>query len=327
VRFAATRHIVPEAYEVYLKGMSCLIRLNPEDLEVGMHYFESALEKDPDFALAHAGVANFWCLQQVMGSLPPDETTPRFRAAARRAMDLDPTLAEVHYVDAFVKWFGWDWQGAEEAFRRTIEINPNYGLARAQYGQLLAILKRPEEAIVQAQKAIELDPFNPLIMGLCGSTFSMLGRYDEGMSMAHKELRSSPNSSMGLQIIWWGHHYKGEYDQAFEGAKAYFSAMGLAPVVHIMKERYETGGYFEAMRCAAETMASASQDHYIQPYWIAILYAVAGEKDKCLDWLEKGYETKDPMHAYFTELELRNMISDEPRYEALLRKMDMPMGK
>ena len=327
MRLASARQVNPEAYDAYLRGMSSLMRLNPEDIEAGMHYFETALEKDPDFALAHAGVANFWCLQQVMGSLPPNETTPLFRAAAQRALDLDPTLAEVHYVDAFVKWFGWDWKGAEEAFKRAIEINPNYPEARAQYSQLLAILKRPEEAIVQAQQAIELDPLNPVIMGLYGSTFSMVGRYDEGMAMAHKELRMSPNSSLGLQILWWGHHYKGEYDQAFEGAKAYFTAMGLAPVVQIMEEGYETGGYFEAMRGAAEAMASAAQEQYIQPYWLAILFAVAGEKEKCLDWLEKGYETKDPMHAYFTELELRGMIHDEPRYQELLRKMSMPTGK
>ena len=327
MRLASARQVNPEAYDAYLRGMSSLMRLNPEDIEAGMHYFETALEKDPDFALAHAGVANFWCLQQVMGSLPPSETTPLFRAAAQRALDLDPTQAEVHYVDAFVKWFDWDWKGAEEAFKRAIEINPNYPETRAQYSQLLAILKRPEEAIVQAQQAIELDPLNPVIMGLYGSTFSMVGRYDEGMAMAHKELRMSPNSSLGLQILWWGHHYKGEYDQAFEGAKAYFTAMGLAPVVQIMEEGYETGGYFEAMRGAAESMASAAQEQYIQPYWLAILFAIAGEKEKCLDWLEKGYETKDPMHAYFTELELRGMIHDEPRYQELLRKMSMPTGK
>jgi len=137
-RFAGARQVNTEAYEAYLKGMSSLMRLNPEDLEAGMHYLETALEKDPDFALAHAGVANFWCLQQVMGSLPPSETTPLFRAAAQRALDLDSTLAEVHYVDAFVKWFSWDWKGAEEAFKRTIEINPSYPEARAQYSQLFS---------------------------------------------------------------------------------------------------------------------------------------------------------------------------------------------
>jgi adenylate cyclase len=325
-RFSGARKVNAEAYEAYLKGMSYAYNLNPQDIDVAMHYFESALKKDPDFALAYTGVANIWCLRQVMGSLPPSETTPLFRAAAQRALDLDSTLAEVHYVWAFVKWFDWDWKGAEEAFRRTIEINPNDAVARVQYSQLLAILKRPEEAIVQAQPAIELDPFNPVIMGLCGSTLSMVGRYDEGMTMAHKELRISPNSSLGLQVLWWGHHYKGEYDQAFEGAKAFYTAMGLAPIVQVMEQGYKTGGYFEAMRCAADAMAFAAKENYIQPYWLAILYAVAGETEKCLDWLEKGYETKDPAHAYITELELRNMIHDEPRYQELLRKMNLPMG-
>jgi len=326
-RFTTIRQVNTEAYEAYLKGMSYIYKLNPQDIEVGMHYFESALEEDPDFALVHTGVALGWCLNQVMGSLTPSETTPPFRAAAQRAMDLDSTLAETHYANAFVKWFSWDWKGAEEAFKRAIEINPNYPDARAQYSQLLAILKRPEEAIVQVQKAIELDPFNPVIMGLYGSTFSMTGRYDEGMTMAHKELRVSPNSSLGLQTLWWGHHYKEEYDQAFEGAKAFYTAMGLAPIVQIIEQGYETGGYFEAMRGAAEAMALASQEHYMQPYWLAILYAVAGEKEKCLDWLEKGYETKDPMHAYITELDLRSLIHDEPRYDELLRKMNLPAGE
>ena len=103
--------------------------------------------------------------------------------------------------------------------------------------------------------------------------------------------------------------------------------MGLAPMIQIIEEGYERGGYSEAMRGAAEAMASAAQEQYIQPYWLAIQFAIAGEKDKCLDWLEKGYETKDPMHAYFTELELRNLVHDEPRYQELLRKMNLPMGK
>ncbi len=314
-----------EAYEAYLKGMSYACKLNPQDIDVAMHYFESALEKDPDFALAHTGVANVWCLRQVMGSLPPSETTPLFRAAAQRALDLDSTLAEVHYVCAFVKWFDWDWKGAEEAFNRAIEINPNYALARVQYSQLLAILKRPEEAIVQAQQAVELDPFNPVVLGLYGSTLSMLGRYDEAMTMAYKELRASPNSSIGLQILWLAHHFKGEYDKAFENAKAHFTAFGMDPVVQVMERGYETGGYFEAMRCAAEVMAFAAKEHYIQPFWIASLYATAGEQEQCLDWLEKGYKTKDPVHAYFTELELRSLIHDGPRYQALLHKMKFPM--
>jgi serine/threonine-protein kinase len=324
-RFTSARQINTEAYEAYLKGMSYIYKLNPQDIEVGMHYFESALEKDPDFALAYTGIALGWCLHQVMGSLPPSETTPLFRAAAQRALDLDSTLAEAHYAWAFVKWFDWDWKGAEEAFKRAIEINPNYPDARVQYSQLLVILKRPEEAIVQAQQAVELDPFNPVIMGLYGSTLSMAGRYDEAMTMAYKELRVSPNSSIGLQILWLAHHFKGEYDQAFESAKAHFTAMGMAPIVQVMKQGYDTGGYFEAMGCAAEAMAFAAKEHYIQPFWIALLFATAGEIEQCLDWLEKGYETKDPMHAYFTELELRSLIHDEPRYQDLLRKMNLPV--
>ena len=325
--FASAPQINPEAYEAYLKGMSYFYRLNPQDLEVAMHYFESSLDKDPDFALAHTGVALVWCLHQLMGSLPPSETTPLFRASAQKALKLDSTLAEVHYTWAFVKWFDWDWKGAEEAFRRSIAINPSYPDARVQYSNLLGLLLRPEEALVQGQKALELDPFNSLITGLYANTLSIIGRYDEAIVVAQEELRGAPNSLMANQLLWLAHHINGERVEAFEYAKTFFTAMGLAPLVEVMEQRYETGGYFEAIKYTAETMALSAEEHYIQPFWLALLYAVAEEKEKCLDWLEKGYETRDPSMAYIADILFRSMFHEEPRYHDMLQKMNLPIDE
>jgi hypothetical protein len=116
----------------------------------------------------------------------------------------------------------------------------------------------------------------------------------------------------------------GDYDQAYHNAKAYLTAMGLTPIVQIVEAEYQAGGYFAAMKGAADAMAFAEQENYIQPFWIALLYATAGEMKQCLNWLEKGYETKDPMHAYISDLQLKGLIQNEPRYNKLLRKMSLP---
>jgi TolB-like protein/Tfp pilus assembly protein PilF len=189
-RFADDRQVNPQAYKAYLKGMFHWYRLNPQDLESALNYFESALEKDPDYALAYAGISYVWIARQQLGLLPPNVATPELKVAAQRAFELDSTLAEVHYARALIKWLcDWDWNGAEAAFKRALADAWMY------YSHLLGLLQRREEAIEQAQQALELDPFNSLIAGLYGNLLCVLERYDEAIVLARKELRTTPNST------------------------------------------------------------------------------------------------------------------------------------
>ena len=161
-RLASARTVNPEAYEDTLKGRFPAQKFTPQDFEIAMDYFQRALEKDPNYALAYAGIARVWTSRQQMGFVPPREAEPRAKAATAKALELDSTLAEVHHRLAVVRgWTDWDWQGADAEFRRALEINPNYAEARAVYSHLLMIMSRPEEAMGQIERALELDPHNP----------------------------------------------------------------------------------------------------------------------------------------------------------------------
>jgi tetratricopeptide (TPR) repeat protein len=240
---------------------------------------------------------------------------------------LDDTLAEAHFAMACLKtWLEWDWEGGEASFLRLIELNPNYAMARVYYSTLLCYLKRNEEAAAQAALALELDPLNSAIMSNYANTLYILRRYDEAIAQSRNALRTSPNNPQAQACLWLVFHLKRQYDEALDGAKAFYSALELTPVVEAMSSGYETGGYPGAMLAAAETLAAISQQVFISPCFIAFPYAAAGETDKALEWLEKGFEIGDPNMPYMAEPIFVDLLGDEPRYQELLRKMNLHVG-
>ena len=237
-RFAGAAQVNPEAYDAYLKGMFHWQRFNLDDLEAALKYFKSALEKDPDFALAHAGIGLVWHVYAMAGFVPADEAAPKAIAAAKKAVELDDTLAEAHYVLAVIR----------------------HGVAT----DMLAI----------------------------------------------------------------AFHQMGMYENAVEQLKTYYEAGGFEEVLKALTRGYEKAGYEEAMRSAAQMWEELSQATYVLPWNVAEVYAYAGNKEKTLDWLEKGVEVDDPNMIVMGMVPLFvDLLKDEPRYQELLRKMNLPTGK
>jgi len=327
-RFSKVRRVNPKAYEACLLGWSHWSKLSPADLETARQYFETALEEDPDYALAHAGMFFALSTQAQIGLVPPGEILPEAKPYVLKALELDDTLAEVHFAMAGMKtWFEWDWEGGEASFRRLIELNPNHALGRAYYSNLLCYLKRNEEAAAQGASALELDPLNSLYMSMYANTLLYLRRYDEAIAQSRNALRTSPNNPQALAALWIVFHLKRQYDEALDGAKAFYAALELTPVVEAMSSGYETGGYPGAMHAAAETLAAFSQQVYFSPCFIAYPYAAAGEADKALEMLEKGFEIGDPNMPYMEEPIFADLLSEEPRYQDLLRRLNLPVGE
>ncbi|MCJ7579765.1 MAG: protein kinase [Candidatus Aminicenantes bacterium] len=330
-RLASARKVDPKAYEAYLKGMSHWYKLTPPDLDAALQYFESALEKDPDYALALTGIALVWIGRNQFGSVQPSVAVPKVQEAALKALELDNTLAEVHFVLAALRtWHDgeWNWKAAEKSFLRAIELNPNYPDARVYYSNLLCYLDRPDEALAQAERALELDPLNSLFMSIYGSVLLSLGRYDEATKQVRNALKTSPNDPVAHSILQEVYHIKGQYEEALAEAKATFSAWGLDPLVEVIEQGYEKDGYAGAMRSAAETLEAFSQEAFISPFFIAFVYAASGDKEKSLEWLEKGYEIKDPNMPYIKGHGIiDNLLHDDPRFQDLLRRMNLPQGK
>ncbi len=325
---AKARPVDPEAYTACLNGLAHWYKLTPGDLETAQKYFESALAKDPDNALAHTGMFLALLGRAQMGLAPPREIMAEAKPHLLQALELDDTLAEAHFGMAGLKtWVEWDWEAGEASFRRALELNPNYAMARVYYAHLLFYVDRPEEALAQGARALELDPLNSLFMGIHAVTLLSLGKYDEAVALCRKALRTSPNDPIAHMTLWEAIHLKGDLDEALEEAKAYYAGLELAPVVEAMTGASRTGGYPEAMRAAAETLVAIAQEVYFGPWMIAYPYAAAGDKDKTLEWLEKGIEVGDLNMPYLGQPHsiLRELFGDDPRFQALLKRMNLPM--
>jgi len=326
-RLASARQVNPEAYEAYLKGMSHLYKLTPPELDAALHYFEQALEIDPNYALAYTGISFVWTGRQQMGLLIPSEATPKAKEAAQRALELDDTLPEIHYTLAIIRtWNDWDWEGGEQAFKRALELKPNYPEALVYYSNLLCYMGRLDEALAKAERAVQLDPLNSAILTISGVTLEYLRRYDDGIERAQNALQTSPNDPVAYNSLWETYYMKGMYEESLKSAKAFFTGLGFNEIAEVMAQGYEEDGYSGAMTSAAETMAAFSEQTYISPYSIAMMYALAGDKEKTIEWLEKGYEMKDPMMPYVSIFTF-DLLDDDPRYQDLLRRMNLPEGK
>jgi len=323
-RIAGARTVNPEAYEAYLKGLQHWYKLAPGDMDAAQHYFEVALAKDPNYALAHVGIALVWLGRTQLGLISPGEAAAKGKPAIVKAVELDDTIAETHYVLAvFRTWSEWDWAGAEPEFRRAIELNPSFPDAPAYYSHLLMTLGRPDEAMPYARRALKLDPFNTLIHTLFGVDLFYVHRYDEAIAQARTTLQTAPDDPAAHGLLWWAFSAKGMHKEAFASSKVYLKLYGDRELDEALDQGYKEAGYRGAMKRAAEALIVLFHKSYANPTDIACLFLEAGEKGKALDWLEKGYEVRDQSMPYLG-LPIYDSVRGDPRFTALLRKMNFP---
>ncbi|MHC4710565.1 MAG: protein kinase domain-containing protein [Planctomycetota bacterium] len=324
-RLASARPVDPEAYKAYLQGQFHVRRLSPSDLETGLRYFEAALERDPDYAMAYAGIARVWVARQQFGLSPPSEATPKAKAAALRALELDSTLAEAHAVNGTVRaWGEWDWESAETAFRQAIALNPNLPGVRVSYSHFLMFNRRPEEAMAQIERALKLDPLNAMHQSFYGMDLIFAGRVDDAIAQFRKTLATVPNHPLARSGLWTALYEKRMYPEALEEVKALYRDRGDSEVEEALSAGFAEGGYRAAMRLAAETLAARSRTRHVAPMRIARLYAHAGETDLVLDWLERAFELREPNLPYIGVVPLFDGLRTDPRFDDLLRRMNLP---
>jgi tetratricopeptide (TPR) repeat protein len=196
-RLAGVRQVNPEAYEAYLRAREHSYQFTRASFDSAQHYYELALEKDPKYALAYAGLSFLWAARQQMNLVPTAIATPNMKRTAEQALALDANLADAHYVLAVIKFVtDWDWAGADAEFKAAVALNPNLAEARWTYSHLLTILKRPREAMEQIDAALRLDPLNPELLAFYGQDLLMLRRYDEAGASELHAIRTAAGSSM-----------------------------------------------------------------------------------------------------------------------------------
>jgi tetratricopeptide (TPR) repeat protein len=318
--------IEASVYEAYLKGMFHLRRFTPQDFQTALQYFQTALDIDPDFALAHYGVSQVRNYNFVLGMEPPRVAGPKALEAVSRALELDDSLAEAHLGLANIKSsYEWDWEGAEQAYLRAIEINPNYAEARVFYSHLLLRLSRAEEGRSQIERGLELDPLEPFFRSLYGVVLGHSGYPDEAIEIFRESLETTPGLAFVHQPFWRVLESVGRLDEAMEQAKLHLISVDEQEAAAAMERGYAQGGYREAMKQAADTLAAGSHLATTRPIIIAALYDDAGDTEKTLEWIERGYEVRDIDISYLGVELLSDEVRTHPRFRDLLRRLRVPL--
>ena len=326
-RFAAAPPINPEVHEAYLRGNYYWMKATPGDLDIAEKYFNQALEKDPSYAPAYAGLAGVWLVRNQFGLTSLEEAGSKARAAALRAIELDENLAGAHEALASVRtWIDWDWDSARESWQRTIELNPNIAIAQVWYSHFLMITGHGEEALIHSERAVMLDPFNPLVKCFHAFVLYSQRRYDDAVAVVREVQRSQPDYLLVVNGIWWlAHEKKGMEKEGFEAAKVLMRVTYNDPRIEAaLDEGYARGGYTEAMKRGAEALIACHPETYCLPSDIATFYTMAGEKDKAIEWFEKGLEVHDPVLPYLG-YPLFDDLRTDPRFQTLIRKMNLPV--
>jgi TolB-like protein len=310
-----------EAYDAYLKGQFYSHKITPNDMDIAMQYFELAKKLDPEFALAYVGIGSVWLGRQVIGAAVPEEAGPKVLTSFMKALELDSTIAEVHYTLAIMNTFGaWDWKSAESEYKKSIAINPNYADTRALYSHLLNFLGRPNEAMEQIELALKLDPQNPSILVTYSHDLLFVHKYDDAVTVSRELFDKNPTMFVALDPLFQALHLTGRYEEAFEVMKNCYTNM-YKDFDHVF-DQYDKLGYEGTLSLEGDTLLSQSRTKYIVPLDIAYFYIFAGNKGKALECLEQAYELHDPNLPYITRPTYES-LRDEPRFQDLLRKLNL----
>ena len=313
-----------EAYDAYLKGQFAWRALTLNDLDTAMHYFELAKEKDPKYALAYSGISYVWLARQQMGFVSPGEAGPKAMENIMKAYELDSSYADVQFTLACMKAFGmWDWEGGEASFKEAIRINPNHAEARANYSHLLNILGRSNEALEQIELALKQDPANPLIKGFYCVDLVFVRRFDDAIIAAREALKMDPASVLAQYLLSGLLWETGRYKESVENYKLTINLMGYNEIGPAFDQGYNKKGHNGALNEAAESLVILSKTKYVTPLIIWTLYLYSGNNDKALDWLEKGYEERNPNMPYLLS-PCFDPLKEESRFQELARKMNLP---
>jgi tetratricopeptide (TPR) repeat protein len=317
----------PEAYSLYLKGLYFFARPNPESYEKALNCYRAAIDRDPNFALAYAGMANVYGGLGVLNLAPPAEMWPKAKATLQKALSLDEDLAEAHAVAAFMAfWYEWDWEAASRSFDRALSLNPGDAMSHGQRGLFCLNRTKFDEAIREIKKALELDPLMPIYYAWSVCLHWSVGKPDEALEEFARALEIDPN--LGLAYFHAGMAYtmKGILDEALEtlekGKKLVVfpgwveSMLGL---VHLRKGDRDKATHI------LEEMIEGRNKINVSAASIAFLAGQLGKLDLAFEFLDKAYVERDSLMAYihiYTEF-LSPLIWADPRFKDVLKRMNL----
>ena len=318
----------PVAYELYLKGLYYWNQQTPPDLNTAASYFNQAIAKDPGYALAYSGLADVYsALPQLVGG--PSENYPKSNAAARKALELDATLAHPHAVLGSNEMeYDWDFAGGEAEYKKAFELDPNDAKAHWRYAFSIGqIGGREQEAIAEVNRAHQLDPLSPIIIAMTGFVHTSARQYDGAIAVCKKLADENPTFAIAhscLAFAYWG---KKMYPQVLEEWKTYGQLSGdrvELDIASAMEQGFRSAGWKGALTRGVEAMQAQRNTGYFSAYFIATFYADMGDKDQTFLWLNTAYQERDQsLLGLKTDFSLDPIRSD-PRFAELVRKVGLP---
>jgi TolB-like protein/DNA-binding winged helix-turn-helix (wHTH) protein len=325
-RLARARPVNPEAHEAYLKGCYYWNLRTEDGLKKGIDYFQQAIEKDPGYALAYAGLADSYVVLGERALTAPKEAYPRVKAAAFKALELDETLAEAHAPLGAARYeYDWDWVGAESEFKRAIELNPGYAAAHQWYAEYLSYMGRHNEAIAEIKRARELDPLSLIINAVGGLVSFFARRYDEAIAQCRRTLELNAGFSPARDYLCRAYEQEKLYDEAIsECQKGIVLGEGDPGCSGSLARVYAAAGKRPEALKIISNLRELSKQKYVSPYQIAHIYTALGDFDQAFAWLEKAYAARS-MALIELKVDPRlDPLRSDPRFQDVLRRMNFP---
>ena len=313
-----------EAYDLYLKGSYYWGKFTDADLKTAADYFKQAVAKDPNYAQAYAGLADAY--HELASTNPPREMMPLAKTAALKALQLDDSVADAHAALGWIKWkYDWDFPGAEREFQRSIELDRESS-GTAMYADYLDGMGRAQEATAQHRRAIELDPLDLIDNTNVGDGLYDEHKYDQAIEQYKKTLALDAHFSVARYGLAFAYDRKGMYKEAISEWQKGLAAEGDARTAGLLGEAYARSGYKGTLRAWINDSIRQSSHDYVSPFTIAQHYAMLGEKDPTLDWLEKAYQDRSVDLVTVNVDPVFDFLHSDPRFQDLLRRIGLTHG-
>jgi eukaryotic-like serine/threonine-protein kinase len=320
----------PDAIEAYLKGRYQWAKRTPASLLASIELFEAASRADPTYALPYAGLAASYVL---LGSIaiserPSVESLERAKAEARRALALDPLVAEAHTALAYAMFWSWDFDESERAFRRAIELNPNDATTRFWYAIRLAAEKRFEESIAEASRGQQLDPVSPIVTAGLSWSYHLAGRFAESADWARKVLEIEPDFIIGLSRLGVAYKHLGAHERAVEALQRAVTQSGRNPD-HLAQlgQTYALAGRIKDAEAIIAELETQSKTRHVPFIDRALIYASVGRPDDAFMWLRRSYDSRENALALLDVDPDLNALRADPRFDEIVRRVGLRRGQ
>ncbi len=324
-RFAHLAARDPDAFDAYLRGRLLWNERSVESLARAGNYFQLAIERDPGFARAHIAEAELQAVLPLYGLESPDVAFPKARAAALRALELDPAAAEAHATLGVVRYqYEWDWDRAEQEFQSAISLNASYATARQWYAEYLSYAQRFEEAEAEIAFARVLDPLSPTIQTLASGPALWSRRYKEAEAGYRAVLAADPDYSLAHYALGLCQLGEGKADEALASFRQALRGLGPDFVYPSMAQAFAAMGKGAEARELLTAMLAGARGHYVSPYKVAVTYVALDEHEAAFDWLAEAVLNRDDRLVLLAVDPFMDPLRGDPRFDELLRQIMPP---